>query len=420
VWINWLDKAVHKSSGVNLMKNINKLNKKRSVKLVLSIALTIFSYISFGYSQDPTETVSPTDYQTIGVKDSLPVFYTKLAERLTFPMSWLSGNYSDFPEWRKLAQDRVKQCLLYNPPPVSFDPVVIGEQDRGSYVAKRVVLNISSDSRILTYLLEPKGEGPFPAALLLHDHSARFDIGKEKMVRPFDESEERMQSSQKFVNETYNGRYMGDELAKAGYVCFVIDALNWGDRGGGGYYGQQAIASNLMHLGASLAGLIAYEDIRSAEFLAKQVNVDTSRIVSIGLSMGSFRSMQIAALSNHIKAAICICWMASVKDMITPGANKVRGNSAYTMLHPNIFNYLDHMDIAGIACPKPMLFYHGRYDRLFPVPWVEKAYDKLHKIWASQNADSNLVTRIWDVKHVFNIEMQEEAFTWLNKYFLNP
>jgi len=63
------------------------------------------------------------------------------------------------------------------------------------------------------------------------------------------------------------------------------------------------------------------------------------------------------------------------------------------------------------------LFYHGRYDRLFPVPGVEKAYKKLHKIWDSQGADSNLVTRIWENKHVFNKDMQDEAFLWLDKYF---
>jgi len=368
-------------------------------------------------NQKPDISDTDTTYQNPGVINNLPVFYKKLADGMTFPLSWLSGNFSDFSEWRHTAREKVMQSLLYTPPAVPFEALVIAEEDRGSYVAKKVVLNISADSRILSYLLVPKGEGPFPAALLLHDHSARFDIGKEKMVRPFDVPNSISESSQQFVNQTYGGRYIGDHLAESGFICFVIDALNWGDRGGGGYEGQQAISSNLLHLGASLAGLIAYEDLRSAQFLADQPAVDTSRIVSIGLSMGSFRSFQVAALSDHIKAAICICWMAPVKDMISPGANKTRGNSAYTMLHPGIFKYLDHMDIAGIGCPKPMLFYHGRYDDLFPVPWVEKAYRKLQRIWDSQGAGSLLVTKIWDVKHMFNREMQDEAFAWLKKRF---
>jgi len=367
--------------------------------------------------QKPDMPDDGTFYQKPGVINNLPVFYKNLAERMTFPLSWLSGNFDDFGQWKQIAREKLLQSLLYSPPAVPFEAVVIGEEDRGSYLAKRIVINISADSRILSYLLVPKGEGPFPGALLLHDHSARFDIGKEKMVRPFDVDEKTAASSREFVKDTYSGRYVGDELAKSGYICFVTDALNWGDRGGGGYEGQQAIASNLMHLGASFAGLIAYEDRRAAQFLAEQPAVDTSRIVSVGLSMGSFRSFQVAALSGHIKAAICICWMAPVKEMISPGANKTRGNSAYTMLHPGIFNYLDHMDIAGIACPKPMLFFHGSQDDLFPVPWVEKAYDKLHRIWRSQGVDSLLVTKIWPVEHEFNSEMQDEAFAWLNKRF---
>ena len=357
------------------------------------------------------------EYQTSGITDgsNLPIFYEKLSQRLTFPLSWTSGNFTEFGNWKIKAREKVSEHLIYNPPSVPFDPVILEKEDRGTYWAQRVVLNISADSRVLAYMLIPKGEGPFPTVLLLHDHGARFDIGKEKVIRPFKISQERMASSKEWVDKSYGGRFIGDELAKKGYACFATDMLNWGDRGGGGYEGQQAIASNLFYLGSSFAGLIAYEDMRATEFLVGHSSVDPSRIATMGHSVGAFRAWQLAALSDDIKASVSNCWMTTIKGTVIPGNNSTRGQSAYSMMHPGLYTFLDYPDVAGIGCPKPALFFNGLQDKLFPVPAVKDAYQKMHGIWTSQNANDKLVTKLWNVKHTFNTEMQLEAFSWLDK-----
>jgi dienelactone hydrolase len=358
---------------------------------------------------------SGAEYQTVGVQDSLPVFRDKLEARTTHSWSWTSGNFRDFGLWKELGRKKVQESLFLLPPAVAFNPVVLAEQDRGTHIAKKVVLNITGDSHVLGYYLVPKGSGPFPAVLLLHDHSGKFDIGKEKVVQPFDEPEARIQSADAFVNKSYSGRYIGDELAKRGYACFVTDALNWGDRGGAEAKGQALLNRNLMHYGMSLTGVIAHEDVRAAEFLASQPEVDENLVAAMGLSMGSFRTWQVAALSDHISAGVAICWMTSMTGQIMPGLNAVKGSSKYTMLHPGVYPLLDYADIAGLACPKPMLFYNGLQDKLFPIPTVKSAYEKLHNIWRSQGMEDRLETRLWDVPHTFNLEMQETAFDWLDQ-----
>lgn len=353
-------------------------------------------------------------YQTPGVEHDLPAHIDALKSRLTFPMSWLSGNDNDFDRWRKQTRAKVMECLLPPPAAVDFAPVVIAEEDRGSYVARKVTLNISGDARVLAYITVPRGDGPFPAVLTLHDHGARFDIGKEKVIRPFDDSEQRIASAQEWVDTCYGGRWLGDELARRGYVCFSHDALNWSDRGGAGYDGQQALAGNLFHLGTSLAGTIAHEDIRAAEFLATRPEVDPSRVAAMGLSMGCFRAWQVSALSDHIAAGVAICWMGTVKGLMVPNQNQTRGQSCFTMLHPGLFNYLDYPDFASLACPKPMLFYNGLQDALFPVDSVNEAYAKMRAVWESQGVGDRLETRLWDVPHEFNTKMQDAAFAWLD------
>jgi dienelactone hydrolase len=197
-------------------------------------------------------------------------------------------------------------------------------------------------------------------------------------------------------------------------VCFGTDALNWSDRGGAGYDGQQALAANLLHLGTSFAGLIAHEDLRAAEFLATRPEVDGKRVAAMGLSMGSFRTWQVAAMSDHIAAGVAVCWMATVKGLMVPGNNQTRGQSSYAMTHPGLFRWLDYPDVASLACPKPMLFYNGLKDSLFPVPAVRDAYSKMRRVWESQKAGDRLVTKLWDVPHAFNRDMQDEAFAWLD------
>jgi len=357
---------------------------------------------------------SAADYQTQGVVDNLPVFASEVLARTTHPLAWNPDSYADFEAWRRLAREKVYSSMLARPPSVPWDVKVLDEQDRGDYVARKLAFNLTGDSRVLAYMTIPKGAGPFPAVLLLHDHGAKFDIGKEKVIRPWGIPAEKLDSAEKWSEQNYGGRFIGDELARRGYVCFATDALNWSDRGGGGYDGQQKIASNLLHLGMSMAGLMAWEDLREAEFLSEQPEVDPARIASMGWSMGAFRAWQVAALSDHIAAAVADCWMATDETLMAPGNNQTKGSSSYNMVHPGLLDSLDFPDIASIACPKPLMFFNGLQDRLFPVAGVEAAYAKMHRVWSSQGADDRLVTKLWDTPHIFNAAMQDEAFAWLN------
>jgi dienelactone hydrolase len=368
---------------------------------------------------DLTMFAQQVDYETVGAKDNLPVFYKKLAERQVYPLSWLQGDKGDFSIWRTEARKKVFDCLLTPPPVVPFDPVVISEVDRGSYVARKVVLNITGDSRVLGFMLVPKSKGPHPAVLLLHDHGGKFDIGKEKVVEPWDEPAEKIASARAWVKECYGGRFFGDELARRGYVCFVTDMLNWSDRAGGGHVVQQALASNLFNLGMSFAGLIAYEDLRAAEFLSQQPEVDPKHIAAMGLSVGGFRTWQVAALSEYIAAGVSVCWMTTHTALMVPGNNHSLGNSAYTMVHPGLSHYLDYPDVASIACPKPMMFCCGNKDGLFPPESIKEAFKKMRIVWESQKSGDKLITKLYDSPHEFNLMMQTDAFEWLDMVLKN-
>ncbi|MEN8908305.1 MAG: alpha/beta hydrolase family protein [Clostridiales bacterium] len=343
----------------------------------------------------------------------MPVFYDKLKDELTFPMSYLNSKES-FSNWQKKAKNKVIELAMIKDDNTKYNPVVIDEIDNGKYISKKVVFNITSQSRVLSYLLVPKGKGPFPAVIALHDHGANFDIGKEKVIKPWGDKS-KQSCAEKWSQKYFSGQFIGNELANRGYVVLSVDAIGWGDRKGMTYDNQQAFASNLFNIGYSYSGLIASEDIRAANFLYSLDIVDKKNVISFGFSMGAFRSWQLSALSDDITASVSICFMTTTKGVMVEGNNILEGASSYAMLHPGLANYLDIPDVASIAAPKPSLFFSGEKDHLFTLDSINKAYDKMKKIWKKQGSTNKLTTKIWPTGHICTKEIQDEVYLWLDK-----
>ncbi|WP_086799672.1 dienelactone hydrolase family protein [Streptomyces caniscabiei] len=346
---------------------------------------------------------------------ALPDFHPLLKEELRFPLAWGTSPIRDFRTWRRVARATVEEHLFVAPDDTAYEPEFGGHRGEGDgFTRETVTFSLTRYGRVRGALLTPHGTGPFPAVLLLHDHGATFDIGKEKLVRPwFDES--RLASAQAWADRYFSGRFVGDELARRGYVVLAVDAFGWGDRGPTTYEEQQALASNLYNLGSSLAGLMAREDVRAAGFLAGLDRVDRRRVAALGFSMGAFRAWQTAALSDDIAAAASVCWMTGLKEVMVPGNNILRGQSSYYMLHPGLARHLDFPDVASIGAPKPMLFLHGGQDPLFTQEGVRVAHEKLRAVWRSRRAGERLDLRIRpDLGHVFTAPQQDEVVDWFD------
>jgi dienelactone hydrolase len=353
------------------------------------------------------------------VDGMMPVFADRLKAELDFPLAWAGNRGGGFRAWQRRARAKVEELLWQPEDRSAFDVEIVDEQPRDGYRQRQVLFNVTGHSRVRATMLVPDGPGPFPAALLLHDHGAKFDIGKEKLIEPwYDET--RRASARAWSERYFSSRFLGNRLATRGYAVLAVDALGWGDRGGLTYEGQQALAGNLFNLGSSLSGLMAREDVRAAAMLATLPEVDERRIAAVGFSLGGYRAWQVAALSTTIAATVAVCWMTGLREMMVAGNNTLRGQSAFYMLHPGLYRFLDIPDVASIAAPRPMMLLNGEVDPLFTVAGVEAAYAKMRAVWTSQRAGERLSTTIWPgLGHVFAAEMQDEAFAWLDRR-LNP
>ncbi|WSB90445.1 dienelactone hydrolase family protein [Streptomyces cellulosae] len=344
-----------------------------------------------------------------------PGLLDALKDDLTFPLAWGTSPVRDPARWRRTARAAVEDALLVPAEPgLPFDPEHTPGPEGDGYSRELVTVTLTRRTRARGVLLTPHGAGPFPAVLLLHDHGSRFDIGKEKCVRPwYDDT--RLASAEEWAGRHFDGRFPGDELARRGHVVLCLDALGWGERGPLVYEEQQALAAALYQLGSSLAGLHAREDQRAAAFLAGLDRVDARRVAAAGWSMGGYRAWQTAALSDHVTAAASVCWMTGLKQILVPGNNTLRGQSAFHMLHPGLARHLDLPDVASIAAPKPMLFLHGEHDPHFPADGVRVAQDGLRAVWRAWDAADRLRLTVWPGRgHTFDSPMQDETYAWLD------
>lgn len=347
--------------------------------------------------------------------ENMPDFLRAYGEQSGFPLGFKT-NRGTFEAWRQRAHDAFRDAVG---PGLDSEATCEIEQDveidEGSL--RRLRVGFPNGASTTALMLSPDTPQPHPAVLLLHDHGSEFAIGKEKML-PISGDLENDRRGQAWAERLYGGEALGLALARRGYAVVATDALGWGSRQGNGYESQQALAANLMQYGLSWAGIIAAEDVQIARLMTTLPGIDATRIAALGFSFGGFRAWQAAALSPDVRAVVSANWMAKLSGLMRPGNNQLRGQSAFSMLHPSIAGKLDYPDLAGIAAPKPALFIAGADDRHFPLDSVQSAFAELEAIWSAGGPPQNFSASIHKGGHVFEEPARQAAFDFLAKHLI--
>ena len=307
---------------------------------------------------------------------------------------------------------------------------VLAVEDRDGYECRYVEFAVGKDDggkeRVRAYLLVPEGGSKHPAVLMLHDHGARFDIGKEKLVRPMEEvledgaEDHIMKSSRQWIDKNFDGVYLADSLASLGYVVLVADALYWGERSSEDaqrwselsygnqqktkavkdsikvlknrvYDGQKALYDELYSRNMIWAEKMLRDDIASVRLLKSLPFVDGKRIGAFGFSMGAHRCWMLAAFCKDVKCGVALSWMTTLDREERMKA------SDYSMAIMPMRERMDFGDIGKYLAPKPMLFLSGTTDHLFPKEKVEVAFEKLRNHYG--NCSEKLETQFFEGGH---------------------
>ena len=352
---------------------------------------------------------------------NLPVYADSLIADLTYPLAWGHSDIRDFDEWRRVARQKVFDCMLMPPPPPRQGGVtcrVLYEEQRDGYKARKIELTLSRYYTVPAYMLIPDGKGPFPAVNVLHDHGAHLFIGKEKMIRPLACEDSVVIKDAEAWLAGYEGQFFGDYLAQHGYVVLSTDAPMWGERGqkeGAKRDRYDMIAGNMMMYGIDLSAYMTYDDIAATEYLAQMPEVDASCIGCTGWSMGGYRAWMLSALSDRIKVGAAVCWMVTTDEQMGFKYSRTE-NGGFANCFPGLRRWLDYPHVASLACPKAMLFINGSQDKLFPVAGVKKAFQIMHDTWDSQRAGDKLQTELWDIPHSCGKAVQQRVLEFFDRH----
>ncbi len=355
-----------------------------------------------------------------------------------FPLAFENRKSMSVAEWQRRGRTELQRTLSYSPRTVPLDLKVEQVIARQGYETRRISFAGSPYYRIPACLLVPtQRPGPFPAVVALHDHGGFFYSGKEKLVQ----LESEHPALTEFKQRYYGGRSWADELARRGFVVLVADAFYWGDRRmqydtppeelkqrlaglapGQVEYVQKMnsylrernseLNTWLSFAGTSWMGIVNYDDSRAVDLLSSLPEVDRKRIGCAGLSGGGYRATYLLGADSRIKAGVIVGWMTSLPTTL---------DISYSV-HANLFDalglhaMLDHPDVASLAAPDAAIFIQNcAQDRLFTREGMDKAVQKIERVYRELSRSDFFRFRYYDVPHQFNTEMQEDAFRWLEE-----
>jgi dienelactone hydrolase len=360
-------------------------------------------------------------------------------------LSFLEPHWKTLEAWKRAARPLYRRLLCYDPKPEPLAADLVSRKERYGFTLETVRLRATAAYSIPARVLLPaKRTGRVPGILALHCHSGRYVWGHQKILSAPDDPPILTQ----FRDRAY-GRPYAEALARRGFVVLVIDAFYFGERRlrpeemdpatAPGEFREalanlaalkpesaewlvaiDSLCSRFEHLtaktifaaGATWPGLLVWDDMRTVDYLCSRPEVDPRRIGCLGLSLGSLRTAYLIGADPRIKVASATGWMTVFREQLR---NHLRSHT-WMVYVPGLYQQLDFPDVAALTAPGALLVQECSRDSLYPMSGMRGAVEKLTKIYAKAGIPNRFRATFYDVPHSFRSDMQEEAFTWLEKW----
>lgn len=269
----------------------------------------------------------------------------------------------------------------------------VSVEERPAFVLEKLVLDLNGLEPAPAYFVKPKNlSGRAPTVLFNHWHGGEYHLGKDEMLRP----------KPGLVS-------WAEELAGMGYCALCMDTWMFGERA---TVTELDLFKEFLWKGRVLWGMMVYDSLRGVDYLHTRPEVDTARLATLGMSMGSTMAWWVAALEPRLKVCADICCLTDFDALLA--ARGLKGHGIYYYV-PSLLKHFTTSQINALIAPRAHIGVAGNLDALTPPAGLDRIDRELKQVYASLGAPENWKLRRYEVAHVEIPEMRRELVAFLKE-----
>ena len=269
---------------------------------------------------------------------------------------------------------------------------LVSTEDRGSYILEKLVLDLNGEEPAPAYFARPKGvSGRQPTVLFNHSHGGGYKIGKAEFI-----------DGREYLGKPAYAEF----LTSLGYNALCFDAWIFGERSG---RAELDMFKDMIWPGRVLWGMMVYDALKAVDYLVTRPDVDSQRLATVGMSMGSSTAQWAGALDPRLKVVVDICCLTDWHTLVEVGGLKGHGIYYYV---PDLLNHFTTAQMNALIAPRAHLSLAGTQDHLTPLKGLDVVESELREVYAAAGKPQNWQLLRYDVGHQETPSMRDEIRKW--------
>jgi len=270
------------------------------------------------------------------------------------------------------------------------------EEHHDGYVLETWELDLNGLEPVPAYVARPAHvSGRCPAILFNHSHGGGYQIGKQELIE-----------GRSYMQPTPYARV----LTELGYVVLCIDHWVFGERS---HTSESDMFKAMLWQGQVLWGMMVYDSLRALDVLGARPDVDSTRLGTLGMSMGSTMAWWLAALDERVRVTVDINCLTDFHTLLAKKG--LSGHGVYYYV-PGLLEKFTSAQINALIAPRAHLGIAGLRDALTPVEGLDLIDAELTRVYAAAGRGERWKLARYDVAHVETPEGREEAIAFLKRF----